>query len=73
MIDDFAVCSHHIKVKAIGILAFDVPQQGFAEASCLHHPTHSISLEEGVEFRDGSVQGLGKGTTLEVKVHLFWM
>lgn len=59
MVDDLAMSVLHVKVESIRVLAFEVPQQRLAESGRLHHPTHSIALEERVELGDGAVKGLG--------------
>lgn len=60
----------HVKVESVGVLTFEVPQEGLAESRCFHHSTDGLTFEEGVKLCDGSVQGLGGRTALEFKVHL---
>lgn len=69
----FVMRPHNVKVEPVWVLPFEVPEKGLAESRCLHHSAHCISFEEGVEFGDCAVQGLGSGSALEVKVHLFWV
>lgn len=70
VVDHLTVGPHHVKVESVWILVLEVAKEGLAEPRGLDHPTDRIALEEGVELCHGSVQGLGGGATLELKVHL---
>ena len=71
MVYYFSMRFHHVEIEPIRILALEVPEKRLTKAGRLHHTANTFSSEEGMKFRDGSVEGLGGGSALEFKVHLF--
>ena len=67
----FSMRLHHVEIEPIRVLALEVPEKRLTKSGRLHHTAHTLSSEEGMKFGDGSVEGLGGGSALEFKVHLF--
>ena len=67
----FSMRFHHVEIEPIRVLTLKVPEETLTKSGRLYHTAHALSSEEGVKFGDGSVEGLGGGSALEFKVHLF--